>query len=196
MHHVGGTPFQLTARCLVGVGARPLHARPCVRTDPACACALLPLTPPLQAPPWTRRSPLSSASASLIWRCACASTRHARSALRSACRPWVHRCPTLGCPATRSTRCCAAWPTLVGARATGRGGCQCDAGRGARVPPALQRCLTGPSHLLAAPAGYGYGGMLGVELPSLQRAKLFMERLQNKHQFGLMVGAGPARSVC
>lgn len=48
-----------------------------------------------------------------------------------------------------------------------------------------------PSSLphLAPPssAGYGYGGMLTVELSSLQLAKLFMERLQNKHQFGLMV---------
>lgn len=40
-----------------------------------------------------------------------------------------------------------------------------------------------------AAAGYGFGGMLTVELPTLERAKLFMERLQNKHSFG-------ARACC
>lgn len=39
-------------------------------------------------------------------------------------------------------------------------------------------------HFLSPSPGYGFGGMLTVELPNLERAKLFMERLQNKHGFG------------
>lgn len=54
------------------------------------------------------------------------------------------------------------------------------------VYPGLQ---SHPQHALLqrlANPGYGFGGMLTVELPNLERAKLFMERLQNKHGFGLM----------
>lgn len=46
-----------------------------------------------------------------------------------------------------------------------------------------------PQHELLkrlANPGYGFGGMLTVELGSLDRAKSLMERLQNKHGFGLM----------
>ncbi|PSC70464.1 Methionine gamma-lyase isoform A [Micractinium conductrix] len=46
-----------------------------------------------------------------------------------------------------------------------------------------------PQHALLqrlANPGYGAGGMLTVELGSLDRAKCLMERLQNKHGFGLM----------
>lgn len=35
-------------------------------------------------------------------------------------------------------------------------------------------------------AGYGYGGVLTLELGSLPRAKRLMERLQNVHGFGYM----------
>lgn len=46
-----------------------------------------------------------------------------------------------------------------------------------------------PQHALLqrlANPGYGHGGMLTVELGSQERAKCFMERLQNKSGFGLM----------
>jgi methionine-gamma-lyase len=54
------------------------------------------------------------------------------------------------------------------------------------VYPGLQ---SHPQHALLqrlANPGYGLGGMLTVELPNMERAKLFLERLQNKHGFGLM----------
>eukprot|EP00887_Chlorella_sp_A99_P007420 scaffold2.g7420.t1 len=46
-----------------------------------------------------------------------------------------------------------------------------------------------PQHALLrrmANPGYGAGGMLTLEMPSLAAAKALMERLQNKHSFGLM----------
>lgn len=61
------------------------------------------------------------------------------------------------------------------------------AGLGARVVyPGLP---DHPQHALLvsmANAGYGGGGMLTLEMPTLAAAKALMERLQNVHGFGLM----------
>lgn len=56
-----------------------------------------------------------------------------------------------------------------------------DSAIGARIP-ARSPLTWQPTRLPTA--GYGYGGMLTVELSSLERAKSLMERLQNKHSFG------------
>ena len=75
----------------------------------------------------------------------------------------------------------------------------------ASCTPACSRTRSTPCCSWLANPGYGAGGMLTVELPTLDRAKLFMERLQNKHSFGKqsaavwrvpLCGAGACGGFC
>lgn len=123
---------------------------------------------------------------------------------QSGCEGWEPRLCTPALHRTRSTRCCSGWPTQVGPAAghpavavfaTDAVSFCCLAvfavGWGPAWLGASPSCGCCPVRLLALkpnkaaqPAGYGFGGMLTVELPNLERAKLLMERLQNKHGFG------------